>query len=60
MGTRTGEASLYCVMGLFTFGDAGADAAAHNGGLRVVNHADCRMSNLLRLFSTYTTIVYGE
>ena len=60
LGTKTGEASTFCVLGLVAFGDASTAAAARDGGLKVINHADYRSLNVLGLFCSYTTIVYGD
>ncbi|KPK73793.1 MAG: hypothetical protein AMJ84_01515 [Acidithiobacillales bacterium SM23_46] len=60
LGNKTGKASTYCVMGLIAFGDGSTDAAARSGGLKVINHADYKSLNVFGIFSSYTTIVYGD
>jgi len=60
LGSKTGKASTYSILGLFAFGDASTEAAARAGGIKVVNHADYASLNVLFLFGSYTTIVYGD
>ena len=59
LGTKVGRASTQAVLGLVAFGDASTAAAARNGGLTVIHHADYSMVSILGLYSSYTTIVYG-
>ena len=61
LGTKTGEASMTVVLWLFVWGDAGTQAAAKQGGITTITHAD--QSLLFVLFGLYarsTTIVYGD
>jgi len=61
LGEKEGEASSYSVLWLFAWGDSGTKAAAVNGGITKVNHADRRWN--LFLFGLYmksTTVVYGD
>ena len=37
-----------------------AAAAARNGALTVINHADYKATNFLGIYNSYTTIVYGD
>lgn len=60
LGTRRGEARCTAILALFSFGDAGIQAAARAGGITTIHHADYKATNVLGLFSTYTTIVYGD
>jgi len=60
LGTKSGRASASSILGLFATGDSSTAAAARNGGLRVINHADYKMTSILSLFTTHTTIVYGD
>ena len=43
LGTKTGEASSYSVLWLFAWGDAGTKAAAEEGKLTVIRHADIKV-----------------
>lgn len=61
LGTKTGKASSRSVLWLVAWGDAGTRAAAEQGGISVIHHADVRIFFLLfGLYSEMTTIVYGD
>lgn len=61
MGKKEGRASARSVLWLVSWGDAGAAAAARNGGLTTVNHMDVEIRNILfGLYTKETTIVYGD
>ena len=61
LGDKVGQASSYSVLWLFAWGDAGSKAAADNGGLKVIRHADTKVySVLFGLYSKVSTIVYGD
>ena len=60
LGSKVGKASTQCVFGLVAWGDASTAAAARNGNLKVINHADYSSLNVLGFYSSYTTIVYGD
>jgi hypothetical protein len=61
LGQKQGKASIYSLVWLFAWGDAGAAAAAKNGGITTMKHMD--MESYVILFGIYTrttTIVYGD
>jgi len=60
LGTKVGKASTHAILSLVAFGDASTQAAAKNGGLTVINHADYESLNVLGLYSTFTIVVYGD
>lgn len=61
IGSKQGRASVYIVAWLVAWGDAGVEAAARNGGLKVIHHLDTeRRLVFFGLFSRITTIAYGE
>lgn len=60
IGNRSGSASSICVLGMFAFGDASISTAAEDGNLSTVNHVDYSYLNVLGLFQSFTTIVYGD
>jgi hypothetical protein len=61
LGPKRGEASAQAFLWLVAFGDAGTQAAAEEGQLAIVNHADKEiLSVLFGLYYKETTIVYGE
>lgn len=61
LGDKVGESSLHSVLWLVAWGDAGTKAAAENGGITQINHADRRTR--IYFFGVYarsTTVVYGD
>ncbi|MFK7741077.1 MAG: TRL domain-containing protein [Planctomycetota bacterium] len=61
LGDKTGESSNYGVMGLVAWGDGGTKAAADEGGITTITHADQRIYQILwGLYTKRTTIVYGK
>lgn len=61
LGEGTGASSLRSVLWMVAWGDAGIHAAARQGNLRVIHHADQQALSILGgLYYKRTTIVYGE
>jgi hypothetical protein len=61
LGDKVGTSEFQSVLWLVAWGDAGTQAAARNGGITVIHHADQHvLSILLGLYSKQTTILYGE
>lgn len=61
LGAKSGEASSQSVLWLVAWGDSGMQAAARNGGLKTLNHADQKVYSILfGLYSKQTTVVYGD
>ena len=61
LGHKKGTSSMYSVLWLFAWGDAGAAAASKNGGITMLTHMDREMySVLFGIYSRHTTIVYGD
>ena len=61
LGEKTGEASSHSILWLVAWGDAGTKAAAENGGISQVNHADRRTRIILfGVYARQTTVVYGD
>ncbi|HET6204734.1 MAG TPA: TRL domain-containing protein [Planctomycetota bacterium] len=61
LGSKVGESHHQGILWAVAWGDAGTKAAAENGGIKVINHADQEM--LMVFFGAYyryTTIVYGD
>lgn len=61
LGSKEGRASNLSILWLFAWGDAGTKAAAENGDISVIKHAD--QESLVVLFGLYfrvTTVVYGD
>ena len=61
LGAKTGQASNQSILWLVAWGDAGTKAAAENGSIKVIRHADTRFfSVLFGLYTEVTTVVYGD
>lgn len=61
VGLKEGRAEFHSVLWLFAWGNGGTKAAAENGGIKVIRHADTRvLSVLFGLYTRVTTIVYGD
>lgn len=61
LGSKVGVSSMYSILWLIAWGDAGTEAAAKNGGINTINHLDMRAYQIL--FGLYTrrdTIAYGD
>jgi len=57
---KRGEAMATNVLGWVVTGDASIAAAAREGGITKVHHMDYHYKNILGVYATFTTIVYGE
>ena len=61
LGTKVGESSSQSVLWMVAWGDAGIQAAAKQGGLTNITHADRKIFNVLfGLYTRQTTVVYGD
>ena len=61
LGTKVGRSSNYSLLWLFAWGDAGTKAAAENGKITVIRHADTKVFSLVfGLYTEVSTIVYGD
>jgi hypothetical protein len=61
LGTKEGRASFKSIAWFVAWGDAGSKAAANNGGITVIKHADVEYYAVLGgLYSRITTVVYGD
>ena len=61
LGDTVGTSERRAVLWLFMWGDAGTQAAAREGGLRVIHHADHEiLSVLFGLYFRERLILYGE
>lgn len=59
-GVKKGTADTTSILGLFAFGDASSQAAAQNGGITKIVHADYEYFNILGIVQKTTVIVYGK
>lgn len=61
LGDKTGHASYQSVLGLVAWGDAGTQAAAMDGGITTLKHADQQIFSILwGVYFRQTTVVYGK
>ena len=61
LGSKIGRSNQYAVLYLVAWGDAGTKAAAENGGIKVIKHADREVFSILfGLYTRVTTVVYGD
>ncbi len=61
LGTKIGKSELKSFLWLVAWGDAGTKAAADNGGITVIKHADVEYYVLLMgLYTRLTTVLYGD
>ncbi len=61
LGEKTGNSKTYSLLWLFAWGDGGTKAAATNGKIKVIRHADTKvLSILFGLYSEVSTVVYGD
>ena len=60
LGSKVGTsvANSYC--GLIAVGDASVQTAARSAGIKKISHVDSKKTNILGIYATHTTIVYGE
>jgi hypothetical protein len=61
LGNKKGVAEAHSLPWLFAWGDASYAAAAKNGGITTLRHADQQSFILLfGLYSSWTAVVYGD
>lgn len=58
--TKVGTATSQSYLSMVAVGDCSIEAAAKNGGITKINHADWKVKNILGFIGEYTTTVYGE
>ncbi|MBW2348192.1 MAG: hypothetical protein JRF59_10165 [Deltaproteobacteria bacterium] len=61
LGSKRGTAEAYSLLWLFSWGDASYAAAAKNGGITVMRHADQELYQVFfGLYTRWRVIVYGD
>ena len=61
LGSKVGVAEAYSVLWLVAWGDASYEAAARNGGITVLKHADQEIYQVfLGVYTRWRVIVYGD
>ena len=57
---KQGKSKCDNILGLVVMGNCGVDEAIRDGSISKVHHIDFEIVNILGLYSSITTIVYGE
>ena len=61
LGQKSGVAEARSILWLVAWGDASYAAAAKNGGITTLRHADQEVFNVLfGLYTRYRVVVYGD
>ena len=61
LGSKQGRASIRTYLWAVAIGNGGTKAAADDGNITVINHADTEIYSVLAgLYSRVTTVVYGD
>lgn len=60
LGSKVGTAEAKNILGVVVIGDASIQAAAKSAGITKISHVDSEKTNILGVYGTHTTIVYGE
>jgi len=61
LGTKVGYSHSRSILWLFAWGDGGTKAAAENGSITTIRHADTQYKVVLfGLYARVTTVVYGD
>jgi len=59
-GLKTGEAQCINILGIASIGDCSINAAIKDGNIKEVYYVDREIMNILWIFGTSTTVVYGK
>jgi hypothetical protein len=59
-GSKTGTAESTSILGWIALGDCSTNTAAKNGNIQTINYADYEYMNVLGVFQSFKTTVYGE
>lgn len=61
LGNKVGKSEARSILGLVAWGDAGTQAAAKNGEIETIRHADQEHFSVLGfVYARYRTVVYGD
>lgn len=58
--SKVGTSRAVGYVGLVATGDASIETAAKDAGITRIQHVDYHTTSILGLYTTYTTIVYGQ
>ncbi|HNR88502.1 MAG TPA: TRL-like family protein [Spirochaetota bacterium] len=57
---KVGRATASSVLGIVAWGDSSIKKACESAGITKIHHVDYEDFNILLVYMTYTTVVYGE
>jgi hypothetical protein len=60
LGAKQGRSSSSDILFLVAWGDASTAAAARSAGITKIRHADYEYTNVLGIYQSYTTVIYGD
>jgi hypothetical protein len=61
LGSKEGKSHTRTVLYLVSWGNGGSKAAAENGDIKIIKHADREIYSILfGLYTRMTTVVYGD
>lgn len=61
LGDKVGRSEAQSILGLVAWGDAGTQAAARDGGITTLRHADQEVFSILSVvYVRNRTVVYGD
>ena len=61
LGSKEGRSHTTTILYLVSWGNGGTKAAAENGGITVIHHADRQVfSTMFGFYTRITTVVYGD
>lgn len=61
LGSKVGTSEAKSILGLVAWGDAGTQAAAKEGDIETIKHADQEHFSILGIvYARYRTVVYGD
>ncbi len=60
LGAKVGRATSKQVLSIVAWGDASIQAAAADGKIATINHADYHYENILGIYTEFTVIVTGD
>ena len=60
VSNSSGSAESLSILGLVALGDCSINTAANNGGLSTLHGADYEYFNVIGVYQTFTTVVYGD
>lgn len=61
LGMKEGRSNSYSILWIIAWGNAGTKAAAEQGGIKTIRHADTEIKSVFfGVYSRITTIIYGD